>query len=247
MKFTLSLQNTQALEVHKNLALHKNLLNNEELLRLLKSLIIVNRDSKNISLNYNENFVSSDKEEICNMVRKLELVYKDLTSSYNNDKGFLNDVHISLKGLEPLLKSLKSNDKGSDKDQARGLNPSLLTNVVYFNLVMLALYITIIKIEKSKVILLEEDLYIDLKVLKTNVLKMINPVIKDRLRNKSIKVSINGFVGFDTEYEEDITKYLKNRLLSIQLACTTNLTIIVPQTSLKPLKSIVFLGNSPSG
>jgi len=76
---------------------------------------------------------------------------------------------------------------------------------------------------------------------------MINPIIKERLENKGIKVYVNGFIGFDTEYETESTRKLKNKLLSVQLASTTNLIIEVPKTILKPLKGSEFKSNSPSG
>lgn len=210
---------------------------------ILKTEIVV-EDSKARVIIRNNDF-KDDVRTVTELIIKMSRFFLEITSSFNT-KGYINNTDIEVRGLRDFIVKVY---KLQEKKIPPKYCPSLLTNVLYFNMVMLVLYITITRIEKSKVFeLLEEDLLVDFKVLKSKVLTMIEPVIKDRLRNKSIIVSINGFVGFDTEYELESSKLLKNKLLSIQLASTTNLTILVPKTSVNKLgKHELKNYNSSSG
>jgi hypothetical protein len=168
-------------------------------------------------------------------------IHKSAIQKTKKQKGTVIDPDKAKKKLKKYKPVVKEDHK------SQKLNPSLLTNKLYFNLVMLGLFLAISKIERSKDLLLDEDTKADLKVLKRKVITLLNPVIKERLRSKSVMITVNGFVGFDTEYEEENEKDLKNRLLSVQLASTSGLTVIVPKRELKPLNSYLFKHNSPSG
>ena len=220
---------------------------------ILGSLFIISYNDNRISISYNPNFVVEQQQgSIATFIQLLENIFESLTTGYNYN-GYINNPNISVKGLDILIKNinlLKSKVKDKEKYKDYELlvqSPSYITNVLYFNLVLLGLHLAILQIEKSTVIKLEEDLNADLKVLKRRVMTMINPVIKDRISNKIVTVNVNGFVGFDTEYDLECSKTNKNRLLSIQLASTTGITIIVPKSSLKPLKAYDFDTKSPSG
>lgn len=88
------------------------------------------------------------------------------------------------------------------------------------------------------------DLVEDVKILKLSFFKMLHPSIQERLQKTGIKVSINKFVGFDTEYESVCQQTFKNRLLSTQLAANTNMKVKIPLINESPLELSDFWSNT---
>ena len=75
----------------------------------------------------------------------------------------------------------------------------------------------------------------DVKTLRLNTIRMIHPVLLNKLKNKGISVILNTITGFDCEYELESIENMTNKLISIQLATTTNLYIKVPIIDTKPV------------
>lgn len=90
---------------------------------------------------------------------------------------------------------------------------------------------------------------IDLKNLRKNVLLMIHPFIKNRVRSKGLFVYLNTISGYDAEYELKSSLDKTNKLLSIQLACNSYISVKVPNVNLEPfsINDLVIKGRKLEG
>jgi hypothetical protein len=80
------------------------------------------------------------------------------------------------------------------------------------------------------------DALVDLRNVRNNVLRMLHPVLKDRVKKKGIYVTLNSITGYDAEYELNSSSENTNTLLSIQLASDSNLSVKIPNVNLPPLE-----------
>jgi hypothetical protein len=72
------------------------------------------------------------------------------------------------------------------------------------------------------------DLRSDLVNLRKDVIKIINPILKDKISKRGLSIILNSVVGFDSEYELNSSLLKRNDLLSVQLAGTSGLVLKVP-------------------
>lgn len=61
------------------------------------------------------------------------------------------------------------------------------------------------------------------KTLNSSVLRIIHPLIKDKLSNRGLSLVLNTYVGYDSEYELASSMENTNELISIQLAVNTGM------------------------
>lgn len=171
---------------------------------------------------------SFESIEINTLINILQLILKDL--SIINSKGYINDSKISLPILDWLIKEYKIKTKIT--------NHSVLMNVLCFNMILLLLYNIVISLEITEDynVYDNDDLKTDFTTLRKAILRMINPVLKDKILNKGITVLLNTIVGYDSEYELESSLNNLNRLLCIQLAGRTSIILKVPDVTPKPLK-----------
>lgn len=87
---------------------------------------------------------------------------------------------------------------------------------------------------------ISNDLFYDADSLTKDVFRRLHPEIQSKLANKGVKVFLNTFVGYDSEYETISSAHNQNEMLSAQLAVNTNMYIRIPQAEYRPLEAKDF-------
>ena len=64
---------------------------------------------------------------------------------------------------------------------------------------------------------------------------MLHPVLRDRIKNKGLLITLNSIAGYDSEYDLKSSLFKTNELLSIQLAANSYLSVKVPDVDYKTL------------
>lgn len=112
-------------------------------------------------------------------------------------------------------------------------------NTLFNNFILVLLYYQLLLAEESFKELMDKntdknihdansDLKCDMDVLRRDILKFINPSIKDKISKRGISVVLNAVVGFDSEYDLKSSLEKRNELISTQLAGTTGLVLKIP-------------------
>lgn len=200
---------------------------------LLNKVLIIENDIIKIS----PDFVINDINQALKLIKVLDNLFKEL--SIISEKGFINDPDVNLPVVENIVHHLGlfKVTKYQQKFKA-----SIVLNTLYYNLVLLVMYRIIIMINKW----LDEsnnsgnkkyaDDIVDIRKVRNNVLRMLHPVLKDRIKNKGILVTLNSITGFDSEYDLKSSLEKTNTLLSIQLASNSYLNVKVPDVSFSALE-----------
>lgn len=152
-----------------------------------------------------------------------------------SNKGYINDSEVDIPYVKDFLNSFNSPISES----------SISINIMYYHLILLIVLSIVVQMElfidksKNENIFYKSinitDVEADVLVLKNNILRMIHPVIKERLSNKGISITLNTFSGFDSEYELESSLNKTNKLISIQLAVNTGMYVKVPIIGKKSL------------
>lgn len=117
-------------------------------------------------------------------------------------------------------------------------------NTEVFQMILL-LILSLLDDVKGKISLSEgseisNDLFYDADSLTKDVFRRLHPEIQSKLANKGIKVFLNTFVGYDSEYETISSAHNQNEMLSAQLAVNTNMYIRIPQAEYRSLEAKDF-------
>ena len=209
---------------------------------ILNDWIFVGENAITIS----PDLVIKDFNQSKNLVCELELIYKEL--SVLSDKGFINDPYLNLPIALNIFNHLNKSKEGLVFDGSIGLN------VLCYNLVLLIILRIIIMVEQWHGTNCSKDQkqdnsVIDLKNLRKNVLLMLHPFIKNRVRSKGLFVYLNTISGYDAEYELVSSLEKLNKLISIQLACNSYISVKVPNVKMEPLSinDLVIKGRKLDG
>lgn len=201
-------------------------------IKLLNDIIIATKDGV---IKISPDFVIKNIEHVSDLLKRLEKEFAELNSLSN--KGYVNDPKINIPFVHHLIKEL------GIKKSLKSFDLSILLNTLYYNLILLLFLRLIILMEqwlKQNEGIDSIDIKTDLKSLKNNVTRMINPVISNRLKNKGLSILLNTITGFDSEYELESSLKMSNNLLSIQLASNTSFYVKVPIINREPLKPTDF-------
>jgi len=198
---------------------------------LLNNILVIDKDLITIS----PDFVLTDTNQAIELITELENLFLEL--SVMSEKGFINDPDVNLPVVENIVHHLGLFKSTKNRPKYSG---SIILNTLYYNLALLAMYHIVIMINK----LLNEssdkakfsDAFVDLRNVRNNVLRMLHPVLKDRVKKKGIYVTLNSITGYDAEYELNSSLENTNTLLSIQLASDSNLSVKIPNVNLPPLE-----------
>lgn len=201
-------------------------------IKLLNGIIIISKDGL---IKISPEFVIKNIEQVNDLLKCLEKCFFEM--SCLSKRGYVNDPKINIPFVYQLVKEL------GIKRCLKNIDLSILLNTLYYNLILLLFLNIIIIIEqwlKKNDTVVSIDLKVDLKCLKNNVTRMINPVILNRLKNKGLSILLNTTTGFDSEYELKSSLENTNNLLSIQLASNTSFYVKVPIICREPLNHSDF-------
>jgi len=162
------------------------------------------------------------------------------TISVTDDRGYVNQLMYDLPIVSWFLKRSGIYDEQC-RQAEEDVSITTGANVLgYYVILLLVLrFCIILEVTVSREMgVYDNDLIADVTILKNQVLKLLHPVILKRLASKGLSVTLNTFSGFDTEYELKSSVTMENRLLSCQLAVSTNAYLIVPVRVLTPLTAI---------
>lgn len=197
--------------------------------KILKDLLIYKDQTMWLSIDFNNKDVVYFKD----FVKNLTILLIDLSKL--SDKGYVNKPNVDLPVLLWFLKEYRiiKNDTPT--------NYSIWFNTFFFNLLLLLLLNTVIKIEKHCLLKNFEDGFIDvqtdLATIRKNLLKMIHPNFRKKITNRGLSIILNSLVGYDSEYELNSSLKKMNDLLSVQLAGSTGLVLKVPVIDKNPIDS----------
>ena len=198
---------------------------------LLNKVVVIENDIISLS----PNFVLTDVNHAIELITELENLFLEL--SILSDKGFINDPDINLPVVVNIMHHLGLFKVTKNRPKYSG---SIVVNTLYYNLALLLMYQVVIKIDKLLRVndynTKYPDAMVDLRNVRNNILRMLHPVLKDRVKQKGIYVTLNSITGYDAEYELKSSLENTNTLLSIQLASDSHINVKVPKVNLSPLE-----------
>lgn len=177
-------------------------------------------------------FVIEDMLHAFSIINELDKLFNSI--SILTEKGFINNPKVNLPIVVNLIKNLDI------EKSSKGFDISITLNTLYYNLILLIMYRIVIYVnswirDNCKKFDCSDQL-VDLRNVRNNIIRMMHPTIKKRVKNKGIYVTLNSITGYDSEYEEKSSLEMTNSLLSIQLASSSYMNIKVPVIAQGPIK-----------
>ena len=109
---------------------------------------------------------------------------------------------------------------------------SVYTNSLAHNACLL-MYLSILDllekfIKDCNPISIDIDLIHDIKFVRHEIKRLLNPYVREKITSRGIRLYLNTYVGYDSEYELNSSLKQLNNLISVQLAGTTDLIVKIP-------------------